>query len=344
MELLSAADTMCVGLKVSVPYNGGNLAGIFVRHDCGSLGCMPRYITSQRRKPLLTARAVDVALKSIEGDFDPLLATWALNIWHWLTLLRGPRLSNRSWSVKDSQRTGRLAGDYPAVSIPSILCSASPIVQQKICPQWPCDCRGRPVVPIDGGGLASWTNQLNQNVSRAQVDGAILNSNEYLSREISTDYHSLLGRDPDLGGLLHFMQARQSGVTPQQVQAGIMGSDEFFARVSGDLTSFLQAYGGASLPVGSVARRELTAYRFLNAAYGEVLNRPVDATGLAAWFPLAGDAAGRTQFVSEVEARPEATERVVSTIYEDILGRTPDTGGLAYWAGQLQQSVSDPRF
>ena len=165
-----------------------------------------------------------------------------------------------------------------------------------------------------------------------------------MSREISTDYHSLLGRDPDLGGLLHFMQARQSGVTPQQVQAGIMGSDEFFARVSGDLTSFLQAYGGASLPVGSVARRELTAYRFLNAVYGEVLNRPVDATGLAAWFPLAGDAAGRTQFVSEVEARPEATERVVSTIYEDTLGRTPDTGGLAYWAGQLQQSVSDPRF
>ena len=194
--------------------------------------------------------------------------------------------------------------------------------------------------PIDSGGLASWGNQLDQNVSRAAVVGAILNSNEYLSREISTDYHLLLGRDPDPSGLLHFTQARENGATPQEVQASIMGSDEFFARVSGDLTSFLQEYGGAGLQPGSVARSELTAYRFLNAVYGEVLNRPVDATGLAGWFPLASDVAGRTRIVSEVEASPEATQLVVSTIYQDILGRAPDTAGLAYWTGQLQQGVS----
>jgi hypothetical protein len=194
--------------------------------------------------------------------------------------------------------------------------------------------------PIDSSGLASWGNQLDQNVSRAEVVGAILTSNEYLSRELSTDYHLLLGRDPDPSGLLHFMQALENGATPQEVQASIMGSDEFFARVSGDLTSFLQQYGGAALQPGSVARSELTAYRLLNAVYGEVLNRPVDATGLAGWFPLAGDTAGRTRIVSEVEASPEATQLVVSTIYQDVLGRAPDTGGLAYWAGQLQQRVS----
>jgi hypothetical protein len=194
--------------------------------------------------------------------------------------------------------------------------------------------------PIDSAGLASWENQLDQNVSRAEVVGAILNSNEYLSREISTDYNLLLGREPDPSGSLHFMQALQNGATPQEVQARIMGSDEFFARVSGDLTSFLQEYGGAVLQAGSVARSELTAYRFLNAVYGEVLNRSVDVTGLAGWSPRAGDAAGRTEIVREVEASPEAARLVVSTIYQDTLGRAPDTGGLAYWAGQLQQGVS----
>jgi hypothetical protein len=119
-----------------------------------------------------------------------------------------------------------------------------------------------------------------------------------------------------------------------------MGSDEFFARVSGDLASFLQEYGGAALPVASVARGELTAYQFLNAVYGEVLNRPVDAAGLAGWFPMASDAASRTQLVRDVEASSEATNLAISTIYQDTLGRAPDAGGLAYWAGQLQQGVS----
>jgi len=195
--------------------------------------------------------------------------------------------------------------------------------------------------PIDSVGLSSWGNQLNQNVSRAQVVGAILNSNEYFAREISTDFNALLGRNPDSGGLLNFMQALQNGATPQEVEARIMGSDEFFARVSGDLTSFLQEYGGAALQPGSIAGMELTAYRFLNSVYGEVLHRPVDANGLAGWFTLAGDAAGRTQIVRDVEASPEATQLVVTTIYEDTLGRAPDAGGLAYWAGQLQQGVSE---
>jgi hypothetical protein len=120
----------------------------------------------------------------------------------------------------------------------------------------------------------------------------------------------------------------------------MMGSDEFFARVSGDLTSFLQEYGGPALQVGSVARGELTAYQFLDAVYREVLNRPVDSVGLAGWFPMAGSAASRTELVRDVQASPEATKLAVSTIYQDTLGRAPDVGGLANWAGELQQGVS----
>jgi hypothetical protein len=194
--------------------------------------------------------------------------------------------------------------------------------------------------PIDGFGLAAWGNELNQNVSRAQVVGAIPNSTEYLSREVATDYRSLLGRNPDPSGLQYFTRVLENGATPQEVQARIMGSDEFFARVSGDLTNFLEEYGGPALQAGSVAQTELTAYRFLNAVYGEVLNRPVDATGLAGWSPLAVDAAGRSQIVRDVEASPEATHLAVATIYQDTLGRAPDAAGLAYWAGQLQQGVS----
>jgi hypothetical protein len=100
------------------------------------------------------------------------------------------------------------------------------------------------------------------------------------------------------------------------VQASILGSDEFFSRVGGDASSFL------------------------NALYGAELGRAADSGGQQFWTPLTGDVAGRTQIARRVEASPEATQRVVATIYQDTLGRAPDGGGLAYWAGQLQQGTS----
>ncbi len=112
------------------------------------------------------------------------------------------------------------------------------------------------------------------------------------------------------------MHALQNGATPQDVQASIVGSDEFFSRVGGDPTSFL------------------------NAVYGEVLNRPVDVQGLAFWGPMTGDAAGRTGAVRAIEASPEASELAVTAIYQDTLGRTPDAGGLSYWSGQLESGAS----
>src|SRR5438105_10875854 len=111
--------------------------------------------------------------------------------------------------------------------------------------------------PIESEGLSYWNSQLTQNNSRGQVVGAILNSTEYESREIKTDFNSLLGRDPDPSGLQAFLQALQQGATPQAVKATILGSEEFFSRVGGNSESFL------------------------NALYEEELGRAVDPSGRA---------------------------------------------------------------
>jgi hypothetical protein len=50
---------------------------------------------------------------------------------------------------------------------------------------------------IEAGGLTSWNNVLNQTASRIQVAGAILNSEEFFSRELAMDYNALPGRSPD---------------------------------------------------------------------------------------------------------------------------------------------------
>ncbi len=170
---------------------------------------------------------------------------------------------------------------------------------------------------IESSGLSYWNNQLVQTGSRVQVAGAILDSNEFLAREVTTDYQSLLGRAPDPSGLQTFVGALQTGTTPQQVQALLMGSDEFFAHVGGDPN------------------------HFLNAVYGAVLSRTVDAAGLLAWSPQAVDTAGRTAVVQQIEASPEASQLMVATIYADTLGRAPDAAGLSAWASQLEQGVSE---
>jgi hypothetical protein len=169
---------------------------------------------------------------------------------------------------------------------------------------------------LDASGLGYWGGQLAQGSSRRQVAQGILSSDEYFGDAIGSDYDTLLGRSPDPGGWQAFLQALRNGATPQDVEASVMGSDEFFARVGGD-------------PV-----------RFLNAVYGRVLNRSADEQGLASFGPLTGSVAGRTQIVQQIEASPEAAQLAVTTIYQDTLGRTPDAAGLAYWAGQLERGVS----
>jgi hypothetical protein len=169
---------------------------------------------------------------------------------------------------------------------------------------------------IDAGGLVYWRDQLAQGSSRTQVTQGILSSNEYFSDDIASDYNTLLGRSPDPVGGQFFLQALQHGATPQEVEASIMGSEEFFARIGGDPVSFL------------------------NAVYGRVLNRAVDGQGFAYFGPLTGSAAGRDQVVEQIETSPEAAQLAVTTIYQDTVGRTPDAAGLAYWAGQLERGGS----
>jgi hypothetical protein len=184
---------------------------------------------------------------------------------------------------------------------------------------------------IDPAGLASWVDLLTKTGDRTQVAEGILNSNEFLNREVTIDYNTLLGRAPDTGGLLNFVQALENGMTPQEVQARIMGSDEFFGRVGGTVRA-----NAANSPAGI----STNAVNFLNAVYGAVLNRTVDAAGILGWSSMVTDATGRAQVVRDIEASPEATQLAVTTMYQDTLGRLPDANGLAYWSGQLEQGAS----
>lgn len=89
------------------------------------------------------------------------------------------------------------------------------------------DALGR---PIDPGGLAWWSAQLDAGLSRTQVAVSILASDEYRANLIQSAYQHLLGRSADAGGLAFWLNALRAGATDQQLNAGLASSAEYFAK------------------------------------------------------------------------------------------------------------------
>ena len=74
-----------------------------------------------------------------------------------------------------------------------------------------------------------WVTLLNAGATRNAVATFFLNSTEYRTDLINTDYQTFLLRSPDAGGLAIWLNAFKAGATDQQVLAAIFGSPEGFS-------------------------------------------------------------------------------------------------------------------
>jgi hypothetical protein len=147
------------------------------------------------------------------------------------------------------------------------------------------------------------------------VATALTGSAEHATQEIAASYETILGRAPDPAGEAVTVAQFQQGVTPQQFDASLAGSDEFVAN-----------HGG--LGAG-----------WIQGAYSALLNRPVDAPALAAWEGVlaAGGTAG--QVAGSLALSLERTDRLVTTEYQQLLGRAPTPGELVGWSAQVSAGL-----
>lgn len=74
---------------------------------------------------------------------------------------------------------------------------------------------------------------------------------------------------------------------------------------------------------------------FVKAAYETLLNRTVDANGLAYWGNAIRGGMSRSQFASTITSSTEYRTDVISRMYEPYLHRSSDSSGVAYWVGQV---------
>jgi uncharacterized delta-60 repeat protein len=181
--------------------------------------------------------------------------------------------------------------------------------------------------PVDPTGLSVFANFLNAGGSRQAVASAIESSGEYRADEVQALYQQYLHRPADTGGLGIFSSFLASGGTREQVATILIGSPEYF-----------QNRGGG------------TNDGFLNALYGDALNRAPDLAGRTQFDAALASGTTTGQIAALILSSTEYKTDLVQSYYQRFLHRSADAGGLAFFVGLLGISsgnqqpifVSDP--
>ena len=188
----------------------------------------------------------------------------------------------------------------------------------------------------DPQGLDSWVGYLQANCNAAgfnTIGVAFYDSQEFrtvrpltLNGLVTSLYRTFLDRDPDPAG-------RGEWVQHFRHQRVVVSNEGFIS--SGEFKNLLPDRTDR-VAVAAVITR----------FYEEILGRPPDPGGLAAWVNYVvttGDLEGvAVEFITSVEfeARPLTFRGYVTVLYRAFLGRDPDAGGLAGWEGVLRQDLT----
>jgi len=153
-----------------------------------------------------------------------------------------------------------------------------------------------------------------------QVARAIEAGTEFQTREVQALYQNLLQRNADAGGLAGFTGFLAAGGTIAQVEANLLGSAEFF-----------QDAGG-------------TNAGFVAALYQDVLTRPADVAGAAAWQAALDRGQTRASVAAGYLQSNEAETLALEALYQQYLHRPADQGGLSVFLSALQHGATQEQI
>ncbi|HVC99240.1 MAG TPA: DUF4214 domain-containing protein [Pirellulales bacterium] len=169
----------------------------------------------------------------------------------------------------------------------------------------------------DSGGLAYWTSQLGGGAPRGEVAQQLTHSDEYFATIIDPAYQQFLGREPDASGLQFWTAQMRTGLTDERLEAGFIGSREFFDHSGG------------------------TNKSWVDAMYQALLGRAADAQGEAYWVAQVDQGANRSDVAYGFAASLEREGQRVSNDYLTYLGRLPDATGLGFWVSQFAGGLTN---
>jgi Domain of unknown function (DUF4214) len=144
----------------------------------------------------------------------------------------------------------------------------------------------------------------------------IVHSPESYQDFVTTQYNIFLNRAPDSAGLTAWVRGLESGLSYEQVEAGLAASPEFISDNGG---------------LGS---------GWLTALYKDFLGRSPDTSGLDAWQGALASGTSPYQIALDFATSAEREADVITEDYLHFLGRLPESGAVAGWQAQLQNGLT----
>lgn len=177
------------------------------------------------------------------------------------------------------------------------------------------DLLGRPAEP---SGKAYWVRKLASGQPRAAIIGSFTATNEYRTSVVRGIHRELLGTTPDAATTAQQAEALRTGVSPDVLRAGVLGSDAWYAQAG------------------------RTSAGFAAGLHQRVLRRPATAAEVAAIEAELASGTTRQAVAARVLAGRDGDTVVVATAYERFLRRSPPAAETTYWVGRFQRG--DPEL
>jgi uncharacterized delta-60 repeat protein len=176
------------------------------------------------------------------------------------------------------------------------------------------DLLGRPPDAVE---LTAWGGAPNEDGAAATVVHRIMVSSAYQTHLIQDLYQQLLGRAAESFGLNAWLGFLTAGHSADEVEAGILASEEYRQLKGGDDSAFLRA------------------------VYQDVLHRGLDAVGASAWGQLLVGGSARQDVALGVLQSVECQTATVQNLYRQLLHRPADEDGLGADLAAMQQGMSE---
>ena len=148
------------------------------------------------------------------------------------------------------------------------------------------------------------------------VASGIVHSQENFNDFVTFEYNHLLRRAPDANGLNHWVFEMQSGMSPEQVEAGFASSPEYLLDHGND------------------------AAAFVTGLYNDLLGRAPDSAGFNDWLARLQTGTSASDVALGFARSPERETMVIRQDYANFLGRLARSDEIAAWLSVFQQGAN----
>ncbi len=174
-----------------------------------------------------------------------------------------------------------------------------------------------------------WVGQLDSGESRKQVSDFFVTSPERRDVLISQLYQTYLGRDVDQGGLNYWLSVWNTYQGPEQVQAGIIGSAEYFSTAASELPSLSPAAAWVTKLYNNLLHRDPGPSE---VAYWTGYIQTHSRQSVVLGFVTSDEyRLGLMQGIPDFQGQPH-----LLGWYEEFLHRPIDNAGAQYWLQQMK--------